>query len=318
MAEDKASRKINYHSSGIKHYFECPYKFTLSRTVELPEAKPSEAMKLGLLYESYLFGFRSDKEEDPRSEFSIRGLKYNKDGSLSKSAGMKDEKVAPIKAQAEFSRQFFDLDNGEAFKKISYNGNYRDAEMLAGEIDYIGDIWLSTELIDPKADEPLLAVEQLPEKRFVKRRKIVDVKYTSDIYWRWHIKGMMQVLQSILYPYIWFQNTGEMLDFVYFVFWNQSSTIFKQIHIKTTPETFKTAEKIISLVDDDLLKRPQCSWENCLKGDYNRVCEYIEYCDEGRELIAGNEWFDLQDLEPPLLLKTSDEEVDRIFDKLKR
>jgi hypothetical protein len=279
MGDYNQERSKNYHSSSIRTYFECPKKFILEREHKI-EKEPTRAMQLGLLLEGYIFGF---KDQPEYSEFNIRGLKYNKDGiSIAKNKGLQDVTVAPIKKRAEFFKQFFG--EGEAFVKIEYDGNYKNAEKLRGETDFIGEHWIDKSIIpDLKPSEK---TDFLADKEMVKRRVMVDLKDTVDIYYRWHITNVMQVLQSVLYPYIWMQATGEVIDFVYFIAWNKTQTVFKQIYSKTTKETFLLAEKLVDKIDTDLFFEPDVEVSNCIGGGFTAGCDYVELCEEGRAFVA--------------------------------
>lgn len=311
MEGEKLSRKINLHSSNIKNYYKCPHLFTLSRAYDVE--KSSSALQAGLLFEGYVFGF---KNAPGYSEFEIRGLKYNKPDKYGKveinqRSGKTDMAVEPIKKRAGFVRQFFD--NGKPFVKLEYDGNFRNGK-LKGEADFIGEVWVDVGLLDVGNEETRQFHELLP--RMAKRRVIADLKDTGEIFYRWNfITKQTQVIQSILYPYIWFKMTGELVDFLYFVVWNKSENIIKQIYFKTTMATIELAESLIAQLENDLLKRPRCNAQNCLKGEYNSPCEYISFCEDGRDLIAGSNYFEACELEKPFASYT-DEQIEEVFNNL--
>lgn len=291
--KESDSRQKNLHSSSIKHYYNCPHKFTLSRKHKIE--KSTDALTNGLLFEGYVFGF---KDEPGYSEFEIRGLGYNKDGSLSKGKGKQDKTIQPIKESAEFIKTLFG--DGESFVKLEYDGNYKNG-LLKGEADFIGDHWIGYHLLDANydlKDEKIRSFGRF-EQPMIEKRVIADLKKTSDIYYLWNIRSQKQVIQSIIYPYIWYKNTGEILDFVYTVFWDKSETIFKQLYFRTTQETFDLAEKIIDELESDLFKRPDAEVSNCLgKGAFGSPCEFIEFCEFGRDLVASSDLIDITKLDP--------------------
>lgn len=307
--DDKNSRQINYHCSGIRKYYECPHKFNLSRKHEIE--KDSKALTMGLLFEGYLLGFKSDNPEDEYSEFQIRGMELKEDGTPKGNKGMKDATVLPIKTRAEYFKKWFA--DGASFVKLEYDGDYNDAEALRGEADFIGNVWIRDEIYPGPAD-PEQGVEFEDGWRYSKRPVICDVKDTSDIYWRWRINSEQQVLQAIIYPYLWYKMTGEILDFCYFIIWNKSDTIFKQLYFKTTEETFKRAEEILNKIDNDIIKSPNISWETCGKGEFNAPCDYIEYCEAGREFIAESQWIDWDGIKEGRPITGDD--IDKVFNDL--
>lgn len=295
-AEEDRSRMENLHSSGIKKYYTCPHKFTLSRKYRVE--KSSDALTYGLLLEGYLFGF---KDKPGYSEFEIRGLGYNKDGvTLSKGKGKQDKTVQPIKERAQFLKKFFDLENGEAFVPLEFDGGFKNG-MLKGEADWIGNGFVNMHILPDRNDneETIKIHDFLPP--VVQRRAIYDLKDTADLYYNWNIKYQMQVPQSIFYPYMWYKHTGEILDFCYVISWNKAQTIVKQLYFKTTEETFRLAEKLINEIETDLFKKPDVDVPNCIGRAFQGGCEYIEWCMEGRDLVAQSELMDLRYLESPRL-----------------
>lgn len=312
FAEEMNSRQNNLHSTSIKNYYHCPHKFTLSRK-HIVE-KVSDAIINGKLFEGYLLGF---KELPGYSEFEVRGLQYNKDGvTLNGRAGKQDKTVQPIKDKADYYRQFFEVKEGTPFIPIEYDGGFINGN-LKGEIDYLGPHWINIEAIKQinlSGDEVIKHLGKF-NKPHVLRKVMVDVKLTNDIYWRWYLKRQIQALQSILYPYIYHKMTGEIYDFVYFIVWDRFPTIFKQIYCRTTEKTFETAERLIDGLEGDLFKKPDCDIDNCLKGEFNTPCEYIEFCEEGRDLVSSPAVIESALLDSPRKF-IPDSEIDDLFDKL--
>lgn len=307
--EEMNSRRVNYHSTNIKYYFTCPHKFKLSREFEVEQI--SDAFTNGLLLEGYIFGF---KDLPGYSEFEIRGLGYNKDGSISKAKGKQDKTVIPIKQRAEYLQQFFDLKNGSSFVKLEYDGKFRNG-LLRGEADFVGDHWINVNSVKPLIDLGILNLNNYEQKTidenyppFFKKRVLTDLKDTANIYYQWMITKQIQVPQAIFYPYIWYKSTGEILDFVYFISWNKADTIFKQIYFRTTEKTFEIAERLIDEIERDLFFQPDCEVGNCLGRGFGGGCHYIEHCIYGRELIANSQYLDLINLDSPLM-RIKDEDI---------
>lgn len=121
---------MKIHQSNLVNYFTCPQKYALSYEHKIPQ---SDAMRDGLLFEGYLFGFKGGEETQKKLE----GRK-------------KPDTLQWLKDKADFVRPLFLTDltagavlAGEAYVKLSYKD-------LEGEADFIGMFDGELQIVDVK------------------------------------------------------------------------------------------------------------------------------------------------------------------------
>lgn len=285
-----SSRHNNYHTTGLSKYFNCPREFELSTKIDIEIS--SDAMTKGLLIEGYVLGF---KDKLGYSESDIRGIDPH-----DKRKGMKDATVQPIKDRAELIKPFFV--KGESFVSLFVEEQYKFMNGLAGEADFIGDVFVQDWLIDQKDfDGERVKINNM---HYIKKRVIADLKDTSNIHKSYnYLNSKKDILQAIMYPYLWYRMTGEVLDFVYMVCENnfKENLLMKQIYVPTVIENFEWLVRTIQAIDNDIVKMAVPTQWTCIKNQWGRNCDYIEYCEHGRELVGRSERKEFHLLDDPIL-----------------
>lgn len=248
-------QKPNFSPSSISTYNQCPHAKRLKDELNI-KTEPSMAMREGLLFEGYLFGFKE-------------GVQKNAEGSKKKDG------LDFIKGQAEILAPVF-KDGGQAFTWIESESKYWK---LRGEIDYYGNV--DTELLSKlcgKQIEPFLS------------QAIVDVKYTNNIQKIWDAKTEREeLLQSICYPYMVWKNLGEKVPFFYLLVDNQfQKPIIRVQQVLYTDYDFNYIERLLNAAASDIFLEPKISPDTCGgQKQYQSRCRYAEFCEYGRAYIGG-------------------------------
>lgn len=107
-----------YRQSNIAHYFECPYRFFLSRKHDMPS---TPAMEDGRLFEALVLGAKDDAERD-----ELFGRKRPKT-------------IDSYMRAVEVVQAIFPERETGSYVKMTYEG---DDWILQGEADYIGELVL--------------------------------------------------------------------------------------------------------------------------------------------------------------------------------
>lgn len=283
-----SSRHKNYHTTGLSKYFNCPREFDLSTKIDIEIS--SDAMTKGLLIEGYVLGF---KDKLGYSEMDIRGI-----DPKDKRKGMKDATVQPIKDRAKLIKPFFV--KGESFVSLFVEEKYKFMNGLAGEADFIGEVLIEDWLIEDQGSE----LHEINGKKYIKKRVIADLKDTANIHKSYsYLNSKKDILQAVMYPYLWYRMTGELLDFVYMVCENnfKENLLMKQIYVPTVVENFEWLIRTIQAIDNDIVKMAIPATWTCIKNQWGRNCDYIEFCEHGRDLIGQSVKKDFQFLEDPVL-----------------
>ena len=250
-------KKPEYHQSRIKNYFRCPKMFDLSIKIE-PEIGTStqNVMREGQLFEGYVLGFKDDK-----NEAELIGRK-------------KPETIASLRLQAEQIAPIFKT--GLAYQKLRYE---TPEYILAGEADHIGT--LDWDYIFKYTGEniPVLG------------KSINDLKKTGSIKYVWNdYSKKSDYIQAIMYVYIHFKNTGELLPFVYVIVedtYDKPIVKFRKIFIQETD--FEWLENIINVIHNDLFYCATPGFESCEGGKMGSRCWWLQWCGAGRNYIGETE-----------------------------
>ena len=262
--------KPSYHSSNLIHYPFCKRKFYLSMH-HRQERTP--AMRDGLLFESYLFGFRSD---EIRRE--LEGRRLNKDGKERKLTPPQEAKLDNIKRKANYIKDKYQFE-GEPFKKYIVEF---DEFTLEGESDFVGKA-----IIDGEEWEG-----------------IIDTKFTSSISKNWNSRNSKgEFFQSVMYPMLELaiRHNGEIdlftnrdpMQFAYLIIENNNFEVplHEVIQVEVTRNDLKWLwNQIVDIHNARNFEYPADSTEeNCLGvGYYSQKCPFLEHCPEGRSLIELN------------------------------
>lgn len=257
-------KKPEYHQSRIKNHFRCAKMFDLSSRID-PEIKPGTQSLFdeGNLFEGYIFGFKEDKNElelyGKRREATVKKLK------------------AKLTSQAEILRPFFK--KGEPYKKVKYETKDYD---LAGEIDYLGQ--LDWDYIRKYTKDDHLDMGET----------INDLKKTGSIKYVWDdLQKKTDYIQAIMYVYIHFKNTGNLLPFVYIIVEDTyMPPIVKIKKVFITESDFEWLEEKITEIHNDMFYHSHPSFESCEGGKGGSRCWWLQYCDEGRKYIGKPEIID--------------------------
>lgn len=260
------TEKPHYHQSTLTHYYVCPHKMELSRVHSIEQTMP---MREGLLFEFYALGMnpRAKKIFDTpeKYELSLIGRK-------------KPETIDPIKKKAEYVKQFF-LEPQNAYQVLLYE----DRQYInGGEADYVGEL--------------------IYGRNRTQIRCIADLKFTSDVAsWRF-LNKTTDFFQSLYYCYIVWKMTGQILPFIYVVV--DSSFDVPMVSFKKftfTKENLLQLKKEVDFIHNDIIRKPKVSQETCIKGPYNKRCDYLEWCEHGRELIESSIEIEFDELIPNYL-----------------
>ena len=130
------------------------------------------------------------------------------------------------------------------------------------------------------------------------RKMIVDLKYTGSIDYIWQdFKYKEDTLQLLIYSYMHFKNTGEMLDAAYLIVESTYDEPVYQIReIIITQESYDWLEKFLVRVAVEPVKPTRQNKNNCLGGKKGSRCRWLEYCDAGRDILGGLQTVDFNTL----------------------
>lgn len=245
-----------YRSSYIKHYFQCPKKYMLSTQ---HEQERTEAMRDGLLFEGYLFGFKNNDQEE------LEGRK-------------KPATLEPLKKKAEYIKNLFNFE-GESFKKIVIE---MDDFILQGELDFAGKFTHPkkgrlTGIVDIKFTS---SIEKIWNYKMSKADMFQSVMYP--------LLEMLESNQKEL-------NFNEPLPFYYLVIENNNfeEPLWKLFPVIVTKQDLHWIWSRIKQIHNakELGYPAKDDPENCIGiYPYSGVCKYLEWCKEGRDMITlGNE-----------------------------
>lgn len=150
---------------------------------------------------------------------------------------------------------------GESYLKVAYEHEFFS---VRGEIDYIGKFM---------QDEKL----------------IVDLKYTGKIDYIWQdFKYKEDTLQLLIYSWIWWKNTGEVLNCAYCIVESSYDEPVVQIRkVFVSIETYEWLENFLLRVAIEPIKLPNPSQVNCLGSKGKARCAWLQYCESGRNLLGG-------------------------------
>ena len=246
--------KPQFSPSSIATYNFCPHAKKLKDEHNV-KSEPSDAMKAGLLFEGYLFGFKGDSQKE------LEGRKFPK--SLDK-----------FKTQAEWLKPVFT--EGSSFNWIEYESKYWN---LRGEIDYYGfvDTEYLSELCGQQIDAELSTA-------------IVDIKYTGNVQKMWDAKTEREsLLQSICYPYMIWKTQGEKLPFFYLIIDAEfEKPIVRVQQVIYNDFDFQFIERLLNQCANDIFFEAKISDDTCGGAkNYQSRCRYAELCEFGRAFIGG-------------------------------
>lgn len=262
--------KPTYRQSGIQNYFECPKKYELSLTFDMPASK---AMKQGLLLEYLIGGMNPRAKRDYPSDADY--LKEIKNGLGAVGLG----EVQDISIQIPKFVKFLEKDN--FFQEITAEFPEFNS---AGEADYIG----------------------LVEVEFYNGEKkelecIADIKFTTDASIWLKKETSFDYLQAAFYPTIVFVATGKLLPFLYVI--GEAKTkpplIIPRL-VYFFESDIKNLLRKVEIVHKDFMFRPKTGENTCIKGKYNRRCEYLNWCEAGRQYLSGDMEINYEDLLDPM------------------
>lgn len=171
------------------------------------------------------------------------------------------KKFAKMVAQVEFLQKKNLFGIGESYVKLSYEHEFFS---IRGEIDYIG---------------PFMNHDRL----------IIDLKYTGKIDYIWQdFKYKEDALQLIIYSWIHWKNTGEILNCAYCIVESSYDEPVYQIrHVSISIETYEWLENFLLKVAMEPIKLPNPTQVNCLGSKGKARCAWLQYCSSGRDLLGG-------------------------------
>jgi len=256
------NEKPVYRSSNLIHYPACPKKYYLST---LHDQKQTSAMRDGLLFEGYLFGFKSGEKEQKELEGSKKAVT-----------------LGQIRRIAEKVNDVFKF-KGAKFNK--YKIEFDDF-ILQGESDFRGH---TTNFV--YSGEPV--------------KGLVDIKFTADIDRNWNQRNSKpEYIQAPMYTFLELatehQTSNELtlfqkdpLPFYYLVIEKKydEEPLFALIPVKVTREDLKWLWNKILQVHNarEIGYIANDNYDNCLGiGAYSGRCPYLQWCEEGRNLVAFN------------------------------
>ena len=162
---------------------------------------------------------------------------------------------------------------GESYVFIDYNHEFF---YTRGEIDWIGDVTIQGRV----------------------ERVIADLKYTDRIDYIWQdFKVKEDALQVIIYSYMHWKKTGEVLNGVYVIVESTyDEPVFQIRRVVITEETYAWLERLLLQVALEATKLTNADKKNCLGGKGQARCYWLKWCDAGRNLLGGVQFVDLDDL----------------------
>ena len=262
--------KPEYHQSRLKLYSRCPASFKMAMSDIMPDIpKTTQAtMDEGSLFEGYVLGFKENKKED-----ELYG---------SKREATKEKLKTQLMIQANHIRPLF-LHPENSYVKLRHETS---EYILAGEADNIGE--LDWDYLNKFTGEKYNKTE----------KSINDLKKTGSIGFVWAgLDKKINYLQAIMYVYINYKNTREILPFIYIIIedtYNKPIIKIKKIFIQDTD--FIWLETFINEVHNDLFYYPSTGFESCEGGRGKGRCWFLEQCQAGRNYIGGQERIDFNSL----------------------
>jgi len=211
----------------------------------------SDAMEEGRLFEAIVLGAKDEEEKK-----ALFGRKTKKT-------------IDSYTRSADMVRQLFDL-----------------ADIGVGLDSYVTMVWESEEYI-LQGEADFIGYLRIYGKRY---KSIADLKFTGSITRVWMDKTRKsQFLQSAVYQYLHYMNSGELLPFTYIVVENLKSLpmgakpIIKIYIIKPNMEALNWVESLVQAIHEDSDLRPNL--EVCEDGPFKSRCKYLIHCAHGRKLI---------------------------------
>tara|TARA_R110000744_G_scaffold228_3_gene887 strand:+ start:5560 stop:6402 length:843 start_codon:yes stop_codon:yes gene_type:complete len=249
-----------YRQSNLKNYYTCPHMFNLAQT--LPEESVSQLIeskntKMGLLFEGYVFGFKTPEED-------IKGI----------GTAVKDR----LKNAAEY------VNNYPLNKIIQFGADTPLGEFWKGGKSYYDQMVIGETLaISGEADF------------FHEEFGFIDLKHTEEISkagWTGEMKKYER-MQCIVYPFMKYIGTGKIHPFYYVIVETKHSVpVIRVMKYTPTKQDFEWIKKEINLIHSDPFFHPfQDEYgNNCLKQSYGATrarCKFLQHCVHGRELLGG-------------------------------
>lgn len=222
---------------------------------QIPYGEPSMPMRYGLIFENLVLGDKPN--HDPND------WKKNVLGRI------KPETIAEIQSHADIVKPLF-LE-GAAFVDLEL---VKDEYKITGEADFIGRV---------KVDEYEVT-------------GIIDLKYTGNIASEWlERRSKRDLLQSVVYPYLYWKATDVLLPFIYKVVENTSGLVLT-IVVDVNEEDFAWFEEFIEQVHKDMFYEALPSHDKCLGYKGRDKCQYLEHCPYGKQLIATTKTYNFSQL----------------------
>ena len=180
--------------------------------------------------------------------------------------------IDAIKKKAEFIKKLFG--KGEPFRKLKYEC---DEYTITGEADFIGQVNFNGKKV----------------------KAIADLKFTGNLkIWEDKLSLMKreEFIQAFLYPYLYYQETSEILPFIYVCVENTfDKPLFKLIKLNPTLSDFGYIVDTVERVHNDSSYVPYAGYGTCVDGKWGR-CNFLEHCEHGRNFLGETVEFDLSNL----------------------
>jgi hypothetical protein len=223
------------------------------------EIETNMAMRRGLIFETMVLG------EKPTHD-----AEYYKKEVIGKITG---PTIELLRTQAERAKPFFIA--GTPFVKLRKECGKYDME---GEADFIGTCLYEGDEIDA----------------------IADLKFTSNIFNIWNKKDSKhQFLQAIFYPQMLYHMTGQLKPFIYTIVEDTFiDPLIKQIKVSCKLEDFDWLDFHLNKIADDLFFEPVTGY-HCVGYNGQSKCDFLEWCEEGRQYITEPFDFDFEMLKEP-------------------
>lgn len=209
----------------------------------------------------------------PETKETMRGGKIfeavvfgDKNGELEGANSKKDLRV--IEQAMEFKKNNL-FGEGEAYVDVFFEN---DLFRTRGEIDFLGEYEFTNG----------------------KRRGIVDLKWTGKIDFIWQgFKYKEDALQVIMYSWMHWKRTGEMLDGVYVVVESSyDDPVFSPREVFINEKDYKWLEDFLFRIALEPIKVTNPSRKTCLGGKGVPRCPYLGRCKSGRAILGGVETYD--------------------------
>jgi len=332
--------KQYYSPSRLALYLRCPRMFDLSRHFK-PLIENEAALRDGNLFEGYVFGFKdtagkTEKElvgrkkqetinvirghashvrplffEEPDIIGAAATLEEAQQMIIGTPAGPALEIIEDFTAEGDDARFYVQTKPnslGKAFHWLRYE---TPDYVVHGEADYYGPLNLD---VLPDVVYDMATLDDLYRAMDVAGtdRVIADLKYTESISGVWDFKyAKEEYLQSVFYPWMHWESTGEILPFVYVVVEKRfQRPIVRLVVMQLVEEDFtKFVKPLVETVHLDMIYAPKADKVTCEGGfssGYGR-CWYMDYCQHGRAVVGGVRRFDFAELRSNLFFKNQPE-----------